>query len=83
LTSALRNLSILALSRSGGLWSRDIASDEIAWTDHLAAVFPDIPAKSLRRQRIREIDRNAALDPDGCAEKSAGAGRGDGVPYRI
>ena len=38
--------SILAcLGQAAFVW--DIASDEIAWTDHLASVFPDIPAESL------------------------------------
>ena len=38
--------AILAcLGQAAFVW--DIASDAIAWTDHLASVFPDIPAGSL------------------------------------
>jgi len=55
-----------------------LPSDEIAWTDHLAAVFPDIPAKSLSPAANSQKLTNAALDPDGCAEKFGGGGAGDG-----
>jgi len=38
--------TILAcLGQAAFVW--DLASDAIAWTDHLGSVFPDIPAAAL------------------------------------
>ena len=75
--------AILAcLGQAAFVW--DIASDEIAWTDHLASVFPDIPVVSLATgsefakliEPTREV-RSAALTA------SSAVDRGDGVSYRI
>jgi diguanylate cyclase (GGDEF)-like protein len=84
LTSAPPQASaILAcLGQAAFVW--DLASDAIAWTDHLASVFPDIPAGSLSTggefakliEPVRSV-RTEAL------KSSSAVDRGDGVPYRI
>jgi diguanylate cyclase (GGDEF)-like protein len=84
LTSAAPQAStILAcLGQAAFVW--ELASDEIAWTDHLASVFPDIPVASLATgsefakliEPVRSI-RTEAL------KSSSAADRGDGVAYRI
>jgi diguanylate cyclase (GGDEF)-like protein len=75
--------SILAcLGQAAFVW--DVASDEIAWTDHLASVFPDIPAESLSTgsgfAKLIEPLRSIRTD---ALKSSQAADRGDGVPYRI
>ena len=47
MTSALNDItSILAsLGQTAFVW--DLASDAISWSDHVGAVFPEIPAGSL------------------------------------
>ena len=75
--------AILAcLGQAAFVW--ELASDEIAWTDHLASVFPDIPAASLATgsefakliEPVRSIRTDALI-------RSSAVDRGDGVPYRI
>src|SRR3954463_84493 len=82
-SAAPRASAILAcLGQAAFVW--DIASDAIAWTDHLASVFPDIPAGSLSTgcefakliEPVRSI-RTEAL------KSSSAVDRGDGVAYRI
>jgi diguanylate cyclase (GGDEF)-like protein len=84
LTSVLPQASaILAcLGQAAFVWN--IASDEIAWTEPLASVFPDIAAESLSTggefskliEPVRSI-RNDALT------RSSAVDRGDGIAYRI
>jgi diguanylate cyclase (GGDEF)-like protein len=84
LTSAAPQASaILAcLGQAAFVW--DIASDEIAWTDHLTSVFSDIPPESLSTgsgfARLIEPLRSIRTD---ALKSSSGPDRGDGVPYRI
>jgi diguanylate cyclase (GGDEF)-like protein len=84
LTSVLPQASaILAcLGQAAFVW--DIASDEIAWTDHLASVFPDIPAASLATggEFAKLIEPLRSIRTDALTSSSA-VDRGDGVPYRI
>jgi len=43
----------------------DIASDAIAWSDHAASVFADIPPQSAGKRRgILKADRARAVGPD-------------------
>jgi diguanylate cyclase (GGDEF)-like protein len=84
LTSAPPQASaILAcLGQAAFVW--DIASDAIAWTDHLASVFPDIPAGSLSTggEFAKLIEPLRSIRTDALKSSSA-VDRGDGVPYRI
>ncbi|HEV7600192.1 MAG TPA: bifunctional diguanylate cyclase/phosphodiesterase, partial [Bradyrhizobium sp.] len=75
--------AILAcLGQAAFVW--ELASDEIAWTDHLAAVFPDIPAESLSTggDFAKLIEPVRSIRTDALTSSSA-VDRGDGVPYRI
>jgi diguanylate cyclase (GGDEF)-like protein len=75
--------SILAcLGQAAFVW--DIASDEIAWTDHLTSVFPDIPPESLATgsEFAKLIEPLRSIRTD-ALKSSPGLSRGDGVPYRI
>jgi diguanylate cyclase (GGDEF)-like protein len=84
LTSAPPQASaILAcLGQAAFVW--DIASDAIAWTDHLASVFPDIPVGSLSTggefAKLIEPVRSIRTE---VLKSSSAVDRGDGVPYRI
>jgi diguanylate cyclase (GGDEF)-like protein len=75
--------TILAcLGQAAFVW--ELASDEIAWTDHLGSVFPDIPlaALSTGSEFAKLIEPLRSIRSDALANSSA-ADRGDGVPYRI
>jgi diguanylate cyclase (GGDEF)-like protein len=70
------------LCQAAFVW--DIATDEIAWSEHAASVFSDIPPRALASgaelSRLIEPDRNIrtdALRPSSLAHGS------DGAPYRI
>ena len=73
---------LASLGQAAFVW--DIATDEMAWSDHLAAVFPDIPAEALASgaafsnliEPVRSI-RTAALGHSPLAH------RAEGAPYRI
>jgi diguanylate cyclase (GGDEF)-like protein len=84
LTSVLPQASaILAcLGQAAFVW--DIASDEIAWTDHLASVFPDIPAASLATgSEFAKLIEPTRSVRSGALTASSAVDRGDGVSYRI
>ncbi len=75
--------TILALlGQAAFVW--DIVTDAIAWSDHAASVFPDIPASARASglefskliEPVRSI-RTDALSPSPLARSS------DGAPYRI
>jgi diguanylate cyclase (GGDEF)-like protein len=75
--------TILALlGQAAFVW--DIVTDEIAWSDHAASVFPDLPALARASglefskliEPVRSI-RTDALSPSPLARS------GDGAPYRI
>jgi diguanylate cyclase (GGDEF)-like protein len=73
---------LASLGQATFVW--DIATDEMAWSDHLAAVFPDIPMEALASgaafsnliEPVRSI-RTAALGHSPLAH------RAEGAPYRI
>jgi diguanylate cyclase (GGDEF)-like protein len=73
---------LASLGQAAFVW--DIATDEMTWSDHRSAVFPDIPAEALATgsafsgliEPVRGI-RTAALSG------SALAHGGEGAPYRI
>ncbi|QOZ37387.1 bifunctional diguanylate cyclase/phosphodiesterase [Bradyrhizobium sp. CCBAU 53421] len=75
--------SILAsLGQATFAW--DLASDAIAWSDNVAAVFPDIPAAALASgtelAKLIEPSRSVRMDALG---QSAPVQGGEGIPYRI
>ncbi|MTV18070.1 MULTISPECIES: bifunctional diguanylate cyclase/phosphodiesterase [Bradyrhizobium] len=75
--------SILAsLGQATFAW--DLASDAIAWSDNVAAVFPDIPVAALASgaelARLIEPSRSVRSDALGAP---APVRSGKGVPYRI
>jgi diguanylate cyclase (GGDEF)-like protein len=75
--------SILAsLGQAAFVW--DIATDAIAWSDHAAAVFPDIPAAALASgaefSKLIEPVRSIRSDALGDSPPIRG---GNGAPYRI
>src|SRR3978361_16 len=75
--------AILAcLGQAAFVW--DIASDEIAWTDHLASVFPDIPVVSLATgSEFAKLSEPARGVRSAALTASSAVDRGDGVSYRI
>jgi diguanylate cyclase (GGDEF)-like protein len=85
LTSAptLQTSAILAcLGQAAFVW--DIATDAISWSDHVGAVFADIPAKTLSSgaafAKLLEPSRTIRTDALGLSPAVHG---GDGTPYRI
>ncbi|MGH6742642.1 MAG: GGDEF domain-containing protein, partial [Bradyrhizobium sp.] len=73
---------LAALGQAAFVW--DIATDAIAWSDHAASVFPDIPPHALASgagfsRLIEPVGsiRTDALIPSPLARS------GDGAPYRI
>ncbi|MHC6157155.1 EAL domain-containing protein [Bradyrhizobium elkanii] len=75
--------SILAsLGQATFAW--DVASDAIAWSDNVAAVFPDIPVAALASgaelAKLIEPSRSVRSDALGAP---APVRSGEGVPYRI
>ncbi|MCA6102212.1 bifunctional diguanylate cyclase/phosphodiesterase [Bradyrhizobium australafricanum] len=75
--------SILAsLGQATFAW--DLASDAIAWSDNVAAVFPDIPVAALASgaelAKLIEPSRSVRTDALGAPAPVRG---GEGVPYRI
>jgi diguanylate cyclase (GGDEF)-like protein len=73
---------LASLGQAAFVW--DIATDEIAWTDHVAAVLPDIPPEVLRRGATFSslIEPNRSIRTDALAPSPL-AGSAEGAPYRI
>ena len=73
---------LASLGQAAFVW--DIATDEMAWSDHLAAVFPDIPTEALANgaafSNLIEPVRSVRTDALGHSSLAHGA---EGVPYRI
>jgi diguanylate cyclase (GGDEF)-like protein len=73
---------LASIGQAAFVW--DIASDTIAWTDHAASVFPDIPAEALASgaefSKLIEPVRTIRTDALGHSPPTRG---GDGTPYRI
>jgi len=73
---------LASLGQAAFVW--DIATDAIAWSDHAASAFPDIPAAALASgaalAKLIEPVRSIRSDALGV---SAPARDGDGVAYRI
>src|SRR5260370_30178853 len=71
-----------SLGQASFVW--DIATVAIAWSDHVAWVFPDLPAAALASgaefAKLIEPERSIRMDALGHAPPALG---GDGAPYRI
>jgi len=84
LTSTLPQASSILASLGQAAFVWDIATDAITWSDHAAAVFPDIPAAALASgvelSKLIEPVRSIRADTLG---HSAPARGGEGTPYRI
>jgi diguanylate cyclase (GGDEF)-like protein len=75
--------SILAsLGQATFAW--DLATDTIAWSDNVAAVFPDIPAGSFASgaEFAKLIEPSRAVRSE-ALDQGAAARNGGAVPYRI
>jgi diguanylate cyclase (GGDEF)-like protein len=73
---------LASLGQAAFVW--DIATDEMAWSDHLAAVFPDIPTEALANgaafSNLIEPVRSVRTDALGHSSLAHGT---EGAPYRI
>ncbi len=82
-TDVLPLSTILAsLGEAAFMW--DVASDEMVWSDHVTAVFPDIPIEALGRgaQFADFIEPVRSVRADALAHSRPPPG-GEGVRYRI
>ena len=70
---------LASLGQAAFVW--DIATDAIAWSDHVAAVFPDIPAAALASgaEFSKLIEPVRSIRSDALGHSSPGRG---GAPYR-
>lgn len=83
-TLAPPQASTIMASLGQAAFAWDVASDEIVWSDHVAAVFPDIPPEALRSGSAfsKLIEPNRAVRTDALTP-SLLARSGVGAPYRI
>jgi diguanylate cyclase (GGDEF)-like protein len=83
-TPAPLQVSIILASLGQAAFVWDIATDAIDWSDHVGAVFPDIPASALSSgaglARLIEPERAIRSDALGLSPPAHGA---EGTPYRI
>ena len=73
---------LASLGQAAFVW--DIASDAMAWSEHAAAVFSDIPAEALASgsEFSRLIEPVRTIRTDALTPSPLARGR-DGAPYRI
>ena len=84
MTVALPQTSTILASLGQAAFEWDIATDSLSWSDHVGAVFPDIPLERLSSG----VEFAKLVEPQGSIRSEAlllsppvhGA---DGVPYRI
>jgi diguanylate cyclase (GGDEF)-like protein len=82
-SAALQTSAILAsLGQAAFVW--DIASDAISWSDHVGAVFPDIPQAQLASgaEFAKLIEPERSIRSEALAQSPPTHGE-DGIPYRI
>jgi len=82
LTSTVPRASTILASLGQAAFVWDIATDAIAWSDHAAAVFPDIPAAALASGAgfAKLIEPVASIRTDALGHSSSARG---GTAYRI
>ena len=73
---------LASLGQAAFVW--DMATDGITWSDHAAAVFPDIPAAALASgaEFSKLIEPSRSIRTDALAASPLARGD-DGAPYRI
>ena len=73
---------LASLGQAAFVW--DMATDGITWSDHAAAVFPDIPAAALASgtEFSKLIEPSRSIRSDALAASPLARGD-DGAPYRI
>jgi diguanylate cyclase (GGDEF)-like protein len=83
-TALLPQTAIILASLGQAAFEWDIASDAIRWSDHLGAVFPDIPLEALASGAgfASLIEPEGAIRSEALGHSPAVHG-GDGVSYRI
>jgi diguanylate cyclase (GGDEF)-like protein len=73
---------LASLGQAAFVW--DVATDEMAWSDHLASVFPDIPMEAMASgaafSNLIEPVRSVRTEALGHSSLAHGA---EGAPYRI
>ena len=83
MTSAVLQTSTILASLGQAAFVWEIATDRIAWSDHVGEVFPDLPAASLvsgtEFAKLIEPERSIRLD----ALSNSPPVHGGGAPYRI
>jgi diguanylate cyclase (GGDEF)-like protein len=76
--------SVILASLGQAAFTWDVATDSMVWSEHVAAVFPDIPLERLASgaefSNLIEPQRSARAD---AIVPSSAAHGGEGVPYRI
>ncbi len=82
MTSTVPRASTILASLGQAAFVWDIATDAIAWSDHAAAVFPDIPAAALASGAgfAKLIEPVASIRTDALGHSSSARG---GTAYRI
>jgi diguanylate cyclase (GGDEF)-like protein len=83
-TSALPKASTILASLGQAAFVWDIATDAIIWSDHVGAVFSDIPPASLAKgsEFSRLIEPVRSIRADALAHSPSAHGA-EGAPYRI
>ena len=84
MTALSPQTSTILASLGQAAFEWDIASDAIGWSDHLAAVFPDIPLEALASGAgfAGLIEPEGSIRTEALGHSPAVHG-GDGAPYRI
>ena len=82
MTTTLPQASTILASLGQAAFVWDIATDAIAWSDHVALVFPDIPAATLASgaefSKLIEPVQSIRTDALGHSPPARG-----GAPYRV
>jgi diguanylate cyclase (GGDEF)-like protein len=83
-TSVLPKASSILASLGQAAFVWELATDAIAWSDHVSSVFPDIPAASLASgaEFSKLIEPVRTIRSDTLAQSPPAHG-GMGMPYRI
>jgi diguanylate cyclase (GGDEF)-like protein len=84
LNESLPPASVILASLGQAAFVWDIATDQLIWSEHVAAVFPDIPSEQLASgaefSNLIEPQRSVRLQALGGSSATHGA---EGTPYRI
>jgi diguanylate cyclase (GGDEF)-like protein len=83
-TTDIPSLSTILASLGQAAFTWDVASDEMAWSDHVATIFPDIPLEALAggAQFANLIEPLRSIRTDALVHSPPGRSE-EGTPYRI